>query len=227
MDFAAASKRSIFSVVTGSHMYGLNRPDSDMDVRSVFVGHPEISEPSTVKSPDEDNLCIELREFVRQLKNGDFQKIEMLFSHRVLHQDPIFAPLYSMRHEFLSEAWRIKTLGYIKATLLNPNVKGSDWAHGLRAGYIADQILTFGQPFNPNNILPLHVRPIIKRLKQNKSSQEDVLVARQCLELLYTRIQKTKAPLLDIARVREAYYKVSSAFWSKEFETQRDAQAEP
>lgn len=224
MDWEEVKKREIYCCVTGSHMYGMARLDSDLDTRGVYIGHPEEVNPGTIKHPAGiDSLSIELREFVRQLKNGDHQKIEMLFSKKIMFQDPIFRPIYVMRHDFLSEAWRVKALGYLKATLMKPKAKGADWAHALRLGYIVDQVLTFKQPYDPNNILPIHARALIMRLKANKASEEDVLTARLTVEVLYSRIQNTTAPSLDTTKLRKAYYKVSSAFWSNEFASQSDS----
>lgn len=116
------SKRSIFMAHAGSHAYGTNTPESDIDLRGVFLAEPEhlvgLSnvEAYTEETPN-DLQCYELRHFVKLCLKGSPLQLEMLFydDDVVVSKDTpgltysVWDKLISIRRSFLGK--------HLKATL--------------------------------------------------------------------------------------------------------------
>lgn len=82
----------------GSRAYGLNTPDSDTDIRGVFV-NTEVSQILGLnrfdhqinKKDKEDTVLVELRQFFKNLKKGCTGDIELLWTE----PDSIITPSYN------------------------------------------------------------------------------------------------------------------------------------
>lgn len=71
--------------IAGSRMYGLDTPESDIDVRGVFLNTTSdkilgLSNLDVFKEQKEDSLFFELRHFLKSLRKTNTQAIELLFA---------------------------------------------------------------------------------------------------------------------------------------------------
>jgi uncharacterized protein len=101
--------RLIFETISGSTAYGLNREDSDVDLRGVIVGtrawYFGIS-----KSPEQieltaDHVRYEIRKFLRLASEANPSVIELLFTDQIHHRFVSASGelLLANRHLFLSQ----------------------------------------------------------------------------------------------------------------------------
>lgn len=98
----------ILSVVTGSRLHGLNKPDSDWDIRGIFRHDPmdiisPFRNPSSVSwiEGDIDNTAYELRDFVKLLTQGNPNHLEVLYSNIVKQTSVIGEDMRANRIKFL------------------------------------------------------------------------------------------------------------------------------
>lgn len=115
----------IFEYISGSHLYGTNRPDSDKDYRGLFIAPPDrllncFSKIEQVNYPEPDDITFyELRKFVSLAANANPNIIEMLWvpDEFVIFSDPIFQKLKTNRDLFLSKKIRHTFSGYAMSQL--------------------------------------------------------------------------------------------------------------
>jgi predicted nucleotidyltransferase len=99
----------LYAVVSGSQAYGTARPDSDQDVRGVFVPTLDyfygLNEIEQVEVPGEDTTYYTLKKFVKLAMNLNPNIIELLFVPEdcILYMHDTFKPIYEARQEFLSQ----------------------------------------------------------------------------------------------------------------------------
>ena len=133
MTYDEALNSCIFKYISGSHAYGSNRPDSDIDVRGVFIAplksffniySSEDAEGdikgnvSTVHSTESDEELQELRKFLKLSTECNPNIIEFLYVDRlILHESPIWKKIRDNRHLFLSKKAKFTFSGYAIAQL--------------------------------------------------------------------------------------------------------------
>jgi|ERR1035437_2736804 predicted nucleotidyltransferase len=112
--------KTILTVLTGSRLHGLNRPDSDYDWRGVFM-HPliEVLSPFTkIKNTSwiegkEDNTSFELASFAKQAVHGNCTILEILFSDKVKKSTPVADEMRDNRYKFMdAEKFTLASKGY-------------------------------------------------------------------------------------------------------------------
>lgn len=97
----------VLKVLSGSHAYGLQNENSDMDFRGVFVNLDEKSilgintyEVQETKNPD--TVIYELRKFCKIGLQGNTIQLETLWCDGVIEIDPVGKALMELRQEFIS-----------------------------------------------------------------------------------------------------------------------------
>lgn len=101
----------ILSVVTGSRLHGLAKPDADWDIRGVFK-HDALDIISPYRNPETvswiegsmDNTSYELRDFVKLLTQGNPNHLEVLYSNMVRQSSPVGDKMRSGRLKFLNSS---------------------------------------------------------------------------------------------------------------------------
>jgi len=220
MNWEEAKKSEVFSVLTGSRLYGTDRPDSDYDIRSVFIGSPLYTGPTTIRNPDgSDESTVEIREFVRLLTQGDNQKIEMLFapsSYIYMLDQKHFQPILDIRKTFLSKAWGVKFLGFARKVIYIMQEQGgtcyTDLAHIWRVLACA-----FCTPYSPVVVDDFSInRSLLRQLKSGGLDASDMrLILKNYIIPLANSLTTTTFPEVDMKLVQTALGLVLTRFWGQ------------
>lgn len=108
----------IYSYLGGSHAYGLNNENSDIDERGVFLNtkKSQIFGLETHEHQEDkatDTFYFELRNFLRLARKGNTQVLEALFNSNFLFQTDEFRKVLTQKHKLLDSETIFKTLrGY-------------------------------------------------------------------------------------------------------------------
>ena len=111
-------KYLLFKVIAGSNAYGLNTPESDVDIKGIFLipneyrlGNGYIEQ---ISNPTNDITFYELNRFMNLLSENNPNIIEMLFTpkDKILFMDNRFEYLYENRHQFLTKQIQSTFGGY-------------------------------------------------------------------------------------------------------------------
>lgn len=129
--------------VHGSHLYGVNTENSDMDYKGIFM--PDLKELLLFRSPkqhrfstadrhtkntndDVDEVYFALPEFINLAIKGEMIAIDMLhsdsFEHCLLATSHVWNDLVANRHRFYTKNM-VAFLGYVKKQSHKYGVKGS------------------------------------------------------------------------------------------------------
>jgi uncharacterized protein len=122
----------IMLTVSGSHAYGTNTPESDMDIRGMFIGEPKtiigLNRMEQVEDKENDITIFELSKILQLVADQNPNCHELLFCDK---EDIIFATdeywkIREQRVKFISSLARQKYSGYAMSQL--KRVKGhSKW----------------------------------------------------------------------------------------------------
>lgn len=112
----------ILECIVGSHMYGLETEDSDIDVKGIFVLPNDdflgLKEPSLVKDhTDPDWAYFEIKKFMNLALKMNPTIIELLWSNDYMILTPVGKMLVDNREIFLSQIARKTYYGYAKSQL--------------------------------------------------------------------------------------------------------------
>lgn len=147
----------ICKALGGSHSYGLNTPESDIDYRGVFLNtdYEEIlgiqQESHVDDKSTDDVVYYELRRFVDLLRKGNTGALEILFNRNWEEVDPLF------KKRFCDNAVRFVDSEQLYKCLSGYAQHELKLAMGLRPGVIgnkrANQVKQYG--FSPKNFCQL------------------------------------------------------------------------
>ena len=121
----------LFESIRGSHLYGLNGPDSDIDTFGVWccpigwlLGSGKDYIPD-VRSEKNDDTWYDIGKYIHLLEESNPDAIISLFtpSDKVLHFDPCLQPLWDIRDQILSKACFKSFSGYAHDQLMKARGK--------------------------------------------------------------------------------------------------------
>ena len=150
----------------GSHSYGLNTPESDLDFRGVFLNRDlgsiigiksGINDNETRQTETEDAQYWELRKFFKMLRDGNTQAVELLYlggEHSATssfeYVDPTFVDILNNRVGLFDSNKLYKVLkGYSQGELKLANGERTGKLGGKRFA----QVQKYG--FSPKNFVQL------------------------------------------------------------------------
>ena len=114
----------IFMTLAGSHMYGMNTPESDIDKRGVCVPPKDVllgfnKEFEQQEYPGEDTVVYSLKKFMYLASNCNPNIIELLYvpEEAIISRHPIWDELTEHRDEFLSAKAYHTFTGYAMSQL--------------------------------------------------------------------------------------------------------------
>jgi hypothetical protein len=130
----------ILEAVSGSHAYGLDTPESDIDLKGVFVAPTlevlSLRKPrETIDRTDPDDCYHEVEKFIRLAMKCNPTILEMLFldDYRILTETGKL--LISARNQFLSNTVYKSYGGYAIAQARKLNRRGDSWDVGMKNRY--------------------------------------------------------------------------------------------
>jgi predicted nucleotidyltransferase len=152
----------IYLTVIGSHLFGLDNPNSDIDIKGIFLPSindtkqfkPEIIDFSTNDSgskntkEDLDIELISVHKFFKLLKNGDTNAYDILFSmfstHNVLFEDREIINIFKDNYKDLISSNSKSFLSYIVSQTKKYGIKGErynslKYVHNLLLEFIKDK----------------------------------------------------------------------------------------
>ena len=118
-------KNLIFKCIAGSHLYGLNTPSSDTDIRGIYMDDPDdvlnISgrQNTEVSDDKQDEKYYSLGKFLKLASECNPNIIELLFvpDDAVLFRSPVYDELVNHRDWFMSKRAKHTFLGYAHAQI--------------------------------------------------------------------------------------------------------------
>ncbi len=139
-------KSTIFSTIVGSHAYGTNNEDSDLDIRGIaalddpgyYFGF--LKKFEQFEDKEKDIVIYDIRKAFHLIADANPNMLDILFADERFYQkcDPIFKPILENRDKFVSKRARYTYTGYAVAQLkriktargwlLNPPQKKPDRA---------------------------------------------------------------------------------------------------
>lgn len=123
-------KISILKAIVGSKAYGTDTPESDIDLKGIYIQHPlevlSYNEYVPQELPDKDTTYWEVGRFVELLCKSNPTVLELLFSPKdcVLEEHPLFKILKDNRHVFITKDCKNAFMGYAKQQIYK--AKGLD-----------------------------------------------------------------------------------------------------
>ena len=104
--------------VVGSHMYGMNTPDSDLDFTGVYHDFLEYRSPffdrdATVTSNNNDYSLHTAAKFAKMLVKGNFNAIDLVFHEPVVSQPFVKGMLDAVRPYVLTRNLARAYMGYV------------------------------------------------------------------------------------------------------------------
>lgn len=118
IDQLNTSGHIIYSILSGSHLYGLNVPESDIDTRGIFNlpldKYILPDSPKQISCETNDTTYYEIARFLHLLKSANPNMLELLFApeDKMLIKSPIMDNLLKQKHIFLTKACRNSVGGY-------------------------------------------------------------------------------------------------------------------
>ena len=113
----------IFAAISGSHAYGLNTPDSDIDHRGVFIAPKELyyglNIPDQVSDEKNDTIFYELKRFIELIGKQNPNIIEFLgFLDKFIEvKHPLFDKILKHKDKFITRKIRDTFGGYAIAQI--------------------------------------------------------------------------------------------------------------
>lgn len=129
----------VVNMLFGSHLYGLDTPNSDKDYKGIYLptkeelllgnyaktyNHSTGGQDSKNGSDDVDTEVIALPYFIKQACQGETFAIDMLHCTSPISSSPLWADLVSNRHLFYSKDMKAY-VGYVKKQAAKYGLKGS------------------------------------------------------------------------------------------------------
>ena len=115
----------LFKSIRGSHLYGLETPESDIDTYSVFCCPQDwlygtgLRYQRTVSDEKNDNTCSEISKYISELGKSNPDALISLFTpqDKILVFNPILQPLIDIRESLLTKECFKSFRGYAKSQI--------------------------------------------------------------------------------------------------------------
>jgi hypothetical protein len=118
IDFLRENELILFECISGSHAYGTNHANSDVDKRGIFMCPQDMvygfGYVDQVSDETNDTTFYELKRFLELLENNNPNIMEILFmpDENIFHCDPIFQAIREHRHLFITKQCKNTFAGY-------------------------------------------------------------------------------------------------------------------
>lgn len=160
----------IFQCYGGSHLYGTQRPTSDVDIRGVFIDDQSRvfcnHEARTVESGGEDTVMHPLRKFHALMVKGNPTIFETAWAppHKVILMHPIWYRFIEIRSYYTSKNVVSSYIGYLTAQLRDFERNERDAKAFVHAYRLAVQLYDFNRIGALNPVLNDFHRSVVSRI---------------------------------------------------------------
>lgn len=158
-------KNLILKSIAGSHLYGLNTPSSDIDIRGIYfedindvlnIGGRQNTE---IADNDQDEKYYSLGKFLKLAAECNPNIIELLWvpDDAIQYKSPLYDELVSHRDWFMSKRARHTFTGYAYAQIQRArglNKKGNDVPNRVNEKGIENARMLLSQPFSGKTRIP-------------------------------------------------------------------------
>lgn len=113
----------IYEVLSGSQLYGTNTPESDVDMKGIFVLPLDmiLSNQYIEQISDEKNDIVyyELGRFIHLLKSSNPNMLETLFApeDKIIYKHPIMGQIFELRDKFITKECNGSLVGYSRSQI--------------------------------------------------------------------------------------------------------------
>lgn len=168
-------KISILKAIVGSKAYGTDTPESDIDLKGIYVQHPlevlSYNEYIPQELPDKDTTYWEAGRFIELLCKSNPTVLELLFSPEdcILEEHPLFKILKDNRNLFITKECKNSFMGYAKQQIYK--AKGLDKKMNWEKDRIERKLpIDFCKfiSFKNNNFVVNHLKELIENLSFHK-----------------------------------------------------------
>lgn len=119
------SKYILFKSIRGSHLYGLETPESDIDTYSIFCAPQNwlygtgLDYSSFIGDEKNDNVISELKKYFTELGKSNPDALISLFTpkDKILYMNPILNPIFEIRDSLLTKECFKSFRGYAKSQI--------------------------------------------------------------------------------------------------------------
>ena len=219
----------IFRAIVGSHLYGTNSPDSDIDERGVFIPSEKyfygfLYRTEQFEDKNNDTVYFELRKFMQLAMDNNPNIIELLFipKNKWLQDSDEWLQIYKNKNLFISKKVKHTFSGYAhmqfnkiklhRKWLLNPpKKKPAREDFGLspfRSDLTKDQIGAFNVllALKLENLKEFH--PLKEQLEQMEETHNFKQLCKQFVQININAIQSMipiSKQFIDILQKENAY----------------------
>ena len=119
------SKYVLFKSIRGSHLYGLETPESDIDTYAVFCAPQDwlygtgLDYHKMIGDDKNDNVISELTKYFTELGKSNPDALISLFTpeDKIIYKNPILQPLFDIRESLLTKECFKSFRGYAKSQI--------------------------------------------------------------------------------------------------------------
>lgn len=189
IDFLRENGLIIFECVSGSHAYGTNHANSDIDKRGVFICPQDnlygFDYVGQISDETNDTTFYELKRFLELLENNNPNIMEILFmpDENILHCDPIFQTIRDVRPLFVTKLCKNTFAGY--ATTQIKKARGLNKKIVNPVDKERKSILDFCHVVDGYNTIPLTNWLELRGYAQNKCGLVNIPHAKDVYALFY------------------------------------------
>lgn len=127
------SKYVLFKSIRGSHLYGLETPESDIDTYSVFCCPQDwlygigLKYSKIIEDDKNDNVISELTKYFSELGKSNPDALISLFTpeDKIIFKNPILQPLFDIRESLLTKQCFKSFKGYARSQIEGKRIKQS------------------------------------------------------------------------------------------------------
>lgn len=148
----------LVEAIAGSRLYGTNRPDSDEDIRGVFIPWNDrlfgFNPIEQIEEKEPDRVIYSLQKFMKLALANNPNILDLLFTPKEFwkQSSSYWTIIHECRHEFLSQRIRKTYVGYAQSQMnrmINAQKEGREIklkhaGHVLRLMFQAEEILRTG-----------------------------------------------------------------------------------
>ena len=163
---------TLLKAIVGSHAYGTNTPESDIDTKGIYLQNPlEVMsfDYKEIIEIDKDNCLYEVKRYLELLQSSNPTMLELLFIPEscILEKHPLFDLILKHKQSFITKGCYNSFIGYAKQQIYK--AKGLD----KKMNWEQSKVTKRKRPIDFMKVIDKEKSyPLIKYLSNNNFSEE-------------------------------------------------------